>query len=436
MGRKRASTELIVYMNDALVGNLVKSSSGLLRFRYDEQWLEEPNARPLSLSLPLREQLYEGEKVYHFFDNLLPDNQALRARIQKRFNIGSNACFDILSHIGTDCVGAIRLLAHEQHEQATKINAKKVADNEIAKIINNYQDAPLGMSPDSDFRISIAGAQEKTAFLKLDNQWHIPLGATPTTHIFKFPIGNLVHHGIDLSQSVENEWLCLQILAAYQLPVNHAEIHQFDGCNVLVCERFDRKWNQVHSQLFRLPQEDMCQAFGLSSDMKYESDGGPGIPDIMSLLNGSLQANENRVRFFKTCIIFWLMGAIDGHAKNHSIFILPQGQFTLTPIYDVISAYPLAQDKQISWNKLKMAMSVRGKNKHYHWNKILLRHWQDTAQQAQLSKVVFNTIIEDVFDNIDNVIEHVEAKIPSGFPESIASSIFSEMKNLSKKIIR
>lgn len=34
-----------------------------------------------------------------------------------------------------------------------------------------------------DFRISIAGAQEKSALLRVDGQWCRPLGATPTTHI-------------------------------------------------------------------------------------------------------------------------------------------------------------------------------------------------------------------------------------------------------------
>ena len=52
---------------------------------------------------------------------------------------------------------------------------------------------------DHEFRISLAGAQEKTALLMHDGQWQRPIGATPTTHIFKLPVGRIEHAGIELS---------------------------------------------------------------------------------------------------------------------------------------------------------------------------------------------------------------------------------------------
>ncbi len=72
-----------------------------------------------------------------------------------------------------------------------------------------------------DFRISIAGAQEKTALLYRDNRWYLPSAATPTTHIIKLPIGKVESHSysIDLSQSVENEYLCTLIAKEFGLPV-------------------------------------------------------------------------------------------------------------------------------------------------------------------------------------------------------------------------
>lgn len=56
----------------------------------------------------------------------------------------------------------------------------------------------LGMQRDEDFRISIAGAQEKTALTYWQEQWYKPIGTTPTTHIFKLPLPYL-------ESSVENE---------------------------------------------------------------------------------------------------------------------------------------------------------------------------------------------------------------------------------------
>ncbi len=94
------------------------------------------------------------------------------------------------------------------------IDGKPVSDDEIAAIVNNLAAAPLGVGEDEDFRISIAGAQEKTALLRKDGQWFKPVGTTATTHILKPQIGRLPN-GIDLSNSVENEYLCLKLLEAH-----------------------------------------------------------------------------------------------------------------------------------------------------------------------------------------------------------------------------
>lgn len=433
MARKRLGSDLYVYMNTQKVGILSRLQSGQLNFTYDAEWLESPYARPISLSMPLQEQSYKNETVYNYFDNLLPDNESLRARIQKRFSINTNHCFDLLSYIGADCVGALQLLSEPLRDNSQcVISGKTVTDQEIGAILKNYREAPLGMQGDSDFRISIAGAQEKTAFLKYKNLWWIPNGSTPTTHIFKLPIGRIEHSGIDLSESVENEWLCLQIMKAFDLPTNIAHIMEFDGVKALVCERFDRKWSNDNSTLLRLPQEDMCQIFGISSALKYESDGGPNIKDIMRLLSGSNQATIDRMHFFKTCIVFWILGAIDGHAKNFSVFIEPGGRFQLTPIYDVLSAYPLAFRRQLDWNKLKMAMSVRGKNKHYHWNKILARHWAEMAKQCNVTDQLFNALFDEIFESLEKVIDLVSSNLPTSFPSVIAESIFDGMRKVKK----
>jgi hypothetical protein len=112
---------------------------------------------------------------------------------------------------------------------------------------------PLGMRPEEDFRISLAGAQEKTALLNFEGKWHLPLGPTPTSHILKLPIGYNEHSGMDLSDSVENEWLCHLILKQYGISIAGAGIHEFDGVKVLVVERFDRRWAKDGSWLMRLP---------------------------------------------------------------------------------------------------------------------------------------------------------------------------------------
>jgi serine/threonine-protein kinase HipA len=436
MGRKRVAAEMFIYMNGQKVGKLLQNAAGKLEMTYAEEWLGSEVRRPLSLSLPLSSQKHSGEVVENFFDNLLPDSQPIRNRIQARFGARTNRSFDLLWHIGRDCVGALQLLPEDASMDIRRVDAEPLTEAQIAATLRNYRTMPLGMGADTGFRISIAGAQEKTAMLHLDGRWHRPLGVTPTTHIFKLPVGRIEHSNMDLSDSVENEWLCHLILKTYGFPVANAEIATFDTIKALVVERFDRRWAEDRSWIIRLPQEDMCQALGVPSALKYESDGGPGIERIMELLFGSSEGLADRRTFMATQLVFWLLGAIDGHAKNFSIFLLAGGGFRLTPAYDILSAYPLVAKRQLDQANLRMAMAVRGKNRHYDWVRILYRHWLGTAQSCRFPAEEMEAIVGDLLDRMDEVIQTVTDQLPPSFPADVAGPILDEMREARDRLIR
>jgi serine/threonine-protein kinase HipA len=148
----------------------------------------------------------------------------------------------------------------------------------------------MGESDDDSFRISLAGAQEKTALTWHQGRWCRPHGATPTTHIFKLPMGLVGNRQADMSTSVENEWLCAQLAKAFGLPVAGCEMAQWGAQKTLVVERFDRRLAPSGQYWLRLPQEDFCQALGLPSHLKYEADGGPGLRQLSALLRTSANA--------------------------------------------------------------------------------------------------------------------------------------------------
>ncbi|ORJ62483.1 type II toxin-antitoxin system HipA family toxin [Geothermobacter hydrogeniphilus] len=434
MGRKRLGSELFIFMNGEKVGLLSRASNGKLAFQYDATWLDSKSGRPLSLSMPLTDQTYSGDEVENYFDNLLPDSQPIRNRIQQRFGARSNRGFDLLWHVGSDCVGAIQLLPEDTQVDVQKIESESLSDAEIAETLKSYRTMPLGMREDKEFRISIAGAQEKTALLRLDDEWHRPLGMTPTSHIFKLPIGRIEHSGMDLSDSVENEWLCHAILKAYEIPVANTEMMTFEDTKALVVERFDRRWSTDKSWLIRLPQEDMCQALGVPPALKYESDGGPGIEQIMKLLLGSAHSLADRRTFMTRVFLFWVLGAIDGHAKNFSLALKPGGEFQLTPAYDVLSAYPLIAKKQLEQRRMTMAMSLRGKNRQYQWERMFGRHWLSTAKRCNFPSDEMTQIIERIMGEMDPVIERVSARLPKGFPDDVATPIFDGMKRARERM--
>lgn len=438
MGRRSRTNALDVWMNGEKVGRWTVRSNGENEFGYDEQWLRSDRLRPISLSLPLRpaSQPYRGAIVEAFFDNLLPDAKVVRDHMRRRLRAVSARPFDLLAEAGRDCVGALQLLVPDQPPEGYKqIKGKPLSNKDIEHHLDRLGGQALGQVGDEEeFRISLAGAQEKTALLRHRGKWMRPIGATPTTHILKLPIG-VAPRGIDLSTSVENEWVCAQILAAYGLPIAKTEIATFGTEKVLVVERFDRRLSEDKSWIIRLPQEDLCQATGTPPGAKYESDGGPGIRVAMDLLAASTNGAIDQETFFRAQILYWMLCAIDGHAKNYSLFIEQGGGHHLTPLYDVLSAYPVLGMRagQLSPKKVKLAMAVEGKNRHYHWDSIVRRHWNETARRCGLGRDA-EPLLADLLSRTSTVIDKVGAKLPKDFPASVAEPILEGLKRASERL--
>lgn len=262
MARSRKSSRLNVFLNSRLIGVLNREASGAIDFRYAPDWLAWRHRLPVSLSLPLREDRYIGAPVLAVFDNLLPDNTGIRRTVAERVGATGSDAFSLLAALGRDCVGALQFLPEDQTPgPAGVIEAEPVDDDTIAATLSNLARNPLGLERDDDFRISVAGAQEKTALLWHAGRWQKPLGTTPTTHIFKPQIGEL-SNGLDLSNSVENEYLCLALTRELGLSTAKAEMATFGERRVLIVERFDRLIT-ADKRLLRVPQEDMCQALSV-----------------------------------------------------------------------------------------------------------------------------------------------------------------------------
>lgn len=328
--------------------------------------------------------------------------------------------------MGRDCVGALQFLPEDSElPPAGAIDARVLSGAEIADILADLGRNPLGIGDDQDFRISLAGAQQKTALLYWKDAWHLPHGTTATSHILKPQIGKLPS-GIDLSNSVENEYLCLKLVKALGVPVANAEIIDFAGKRVLVVERFDRQWTR-DKRLLRLPQEDCCQALSVPPSRKYESDGGPGILDIATLLKGSDTPQVDQKTLFKAQIVFWMLGATDGHAKNFSIRLAPGGRFRLTPLYDIVSTQPNFDARQTRRNQMKLAMSA-GTKCHCVIDTITPRHFLQTAEQCGLSPQTTKTTIEELLDAGAHEIDKVVAQLPKDFFEAIGTSIAEAAK--------
>ncbi|MBI3376458.1 MAG: type II toxin-antitoxin system HipA family toxin [Betaproteobacteria bacterium] len=440
MGRKSRARALSVWVNGKLAGEWRIPPRGETEFRYDSAWTASEEGRPLSLSLPLSLDAgsIKGKAVECYFDNLLPDSDPIRKRLQERFHTASGNAFELLAAIGRDCVGAVQLLApDEPPNDVQMIDATPLTEAEIERaLIHTVSSPSFAENPaDDEFRISIAGAQEKTAFLHHDGQWCRPLGATPTTHIFKLPLGLVGGMQADMTTSVENEWLCARILRAYGLPVPVCEIGRFGSQKVLVVERFDRQLHSSGKYWLRLVQEDFCQATTTRSSMKYERDGGPGMLEIARILGASVNRDHDLACLLKAQLLFWMLAATDGHAKNFSIRILSQGRFQLTPLYDVLSIWPIIGNaaNKISWHNARLAMSVRGKNKHYLVKDIQRRHFNEMAARCGLGETA-EPLIRDILAATPAVIASVQENLPEGFPQRVLDAILNGLTKSAKRL--
>jgi serine/threonine-protein kinase HipA len=427
-------------MNGILVGYWETTGQGG-QLNYFDEWIANEQSRPLSLSLPFLpgNAPLQGEMVSNYFDNLLPDNDAIRRRLARRFQTGGTDAFQLLAKLGRDCAGAIQLLPEDLvPTDIDEINGQVLNKGEVARRLRNIiSKEGLGQQDhDEDLRLSIAGAQEKTALLRQNNNWLLPIGSTPTTHIFKLPLGLVGHMQADMRTSVENEWLCSKIMDAYGIPTARCEIEHFEDQKALIVERFDRKLSSDGSWIVRLPQEDMCQANGVSPLAKYQSDGGPGITEIMEILLESDNAAQDRKNFFKTQIIFWVLAATDGHAKNFSIVHLPGGHYRSTPIYDVLSAHPVIGKKknQIAPQKAKLAMAVRGSTNYYLIEQIQRRHWIAQAKQVGLETKIAEQLIMEIIESTGRVMTAAAKLLPDDFPMDLAESIFNGMRKQCAKL--
>lgn len=413
-----------------------------MELRYEDSWLTSRSARPLSLSLPLPlvgNEPLKGDRVEHFFENLLPDSGAIRKRLAQRYSSGSEDTFDLLAAIGRDCVGAVQLLPVEEPPTGfDRIEGAVLNDEAVAALLRSTVLTAqfANRDKDQDFRISIAGAQEKTALLRHGDKWLRPVGATPTTHIIKLPLGLVGNMQADMRTSVYNEWLCLKFMEALGFDVAKADIVTFaDHTPVLAVERFDRKMHSSGTWILRLPQEDFCQALGVGPAQKYEADGGPGVERLAQVLSGSQNARADLRTLLASQVAFWLLAATDGHAKNYSIRLQAGGTYSLTPLYDVLSAWPIIGKgkNQLAWRNAKLAMAVSNKNRHYALATIMRRHFNATAMKCGWGESA-EDIISELLNRVELAITGVTRQMPADFPLDVAESIFEGVRRQAQRL--
>lgn len=371
-------TELIVMVEGVIMGRVYEQTDhgGTLSFRYEPSWIDLKDAFPLSVSMPLTEAPYRQRFIKTFLSNLLPENPVVLEAWEKKYHVSRNNPFGLLKHVGEDVSGAIQFvqpdrLAEYQNPGPAQIQWLSMAELTDRMALLRKDAAAFRLANDQG-RMSLAGAQAKTALYFDGQRWGVPTGRMPTSHILKPRIP-----GFD--DIVENEHLCQDIAARCGLAAARSFVLELDE-PVIVIERFDRLQHPDPERILRrVHQEDMCQALQKLPSEKYQESRGPGIETIVRLLRAVSTADQEDVsRFLDANIFNYLIGGTDAHAKNYSLLFGTNQQVRLSPLYDVSTQLPY-QD-QIPQ---RLAMKV---GRFYEIASIRLADWQSLARQCRLDE--------------------------------------------------
>ena len=396
---------LDVYLHRDLVGYLMQDDHGLMIFSYVESWLDKPNAMPLSNSLSLREEPFEDKECKGFFGGILPEEEK-RKLIAKNLGISAHNDYAMLEQIGGECAGAVTFIPADQPLPDHDYRYRQLSDEALAETLRELPRRPL-MAGAEDIRFSLAGAQDKIAVHVSGDKISLPLGGAPSTHILKPAIERF--EGV-----VFNEAVCMKAASAAGLPTAEVEFRQVEGIDYLLVERYDRQKRMVPGgPVFydRLHQEDFCQALGIGSEIKYQSEGGPSLKQCFALLRDVSRVPIIDLQCLLDAVIFnVLIGNHDAHGKNFS-FTYGEGSLItgkdirLAPLYDLVSTvyYP-----ELTPN---MAMKVGGESKS---DKLRPRNFEKLAIEANLAKPMVIQRVPELARIILETIDEIDIVHPVG----------------------
>ncbi len=319
-------------------------------FAYDPAYVAS-NGPPLSVRFPLAAGTVSGDELRHWLEGLLPDDgDTLRALRVEHDVAGSDTLHLLGTPMGADCAGAVQFCAPDRAVDLVAGNGgtDPITESEIADWLRALQTDPARrgrFASHSDSGFSLSGMQPKVAVRRMENGgWAVPYGAAPTTHIIKATRAEMFPHEAVV------EHLTQDVAARIGLPAARTAVANIDGLETIVVERFDRP----SGGSYRLHQEDMCQALGVSPALMYQRDGGPGPEDVAAVLRAHSGGSRDVERFCDYLLFQWLTASTDGHAKNYGLLLPGAGVARLAPLYDTASWLPYHQRRPTGTVRLSM----------------------------------------------------------------------------------
>ena len=411
------SRKLSVFYGQEPVGVLIEDDNEHYSFEYSAHWQEREGAFPLSLALRLNKDPFRHLETKSFFENLLPESGVLKELLPG----ADDNCFNFLSGYGRECAGAFAIVEGDRPPPDSWYpKNKEISLEKIYGYLERNQKLASSIMREEEGRFSLAGAQDKFAAIYRRKKILISLEGEPTTHIIKPPIPS---H----PDSPYNEYFCMKL--AGRVGLNIPEVDVIPGkLPLYLVKRFDRK--RGDDGVERIHQQDFCQALGLSSQKKYQSDGGPGLREHFKVIEEhSTSPGRDIVQFFRWLWFNILIGNNDCHAKNLAFVTTPSGP-ELAPFYDLlgVSVY--------SGYDGKFTCSIGG---NWHWNSYKFQNFELLARECGFSVEAIFRIGAELFKKMDIRLEREARSFRNKFGrvdavEKIESEVGKRMGHLRGKM--
>lgn len=393
-------SKLIVYYQEKIVGHLSFDKDERLSFQYDKNWLVFKDRFPLSLALALVEKTHGHLETKSFFENLLPEGE-IKNLIEAHGKSSIKSEFGFLQEFGGDCAGAFKILPEKAKIIQSKTPRKELRLEVIFKYLNEKKSLTDVILNKEGGKFSLAGAQDKFAVIFEKNKIYLPLDGSPTTHIIK----PHVRYFNSTHDTPYNEYLCMKLAAAVGLNVPKVDIIEGEY-PLFIVERFDR--TQTKTGISRIHQQDFCQAQGITSLKKYESDGGPTFANNYNLVKANSSAPIPDLNQLLKWLIFNLViGNNDSHSKNLAFLQTGEG-IRLAPFYDLLST---SVYKEIGQN---FAFKIGGQNL---WFKLKTRLFDRVSAELDLKEDVLPKMALKLLNDIEKKLPKLVEEFNERFPD-------------------
>jgi serine/threonine-protein kinase HipA len=335
-----------------------------------------PNAVAVATTLPVSDVpvTYLAGAVPPFFAGLLPEGRRLTA-LRNHVKTSSDDELSLLLVVGRDVVGDVQVVP--EGETPSESEALVTVKSSFAEVRFSEVLSGAGIVD----RSGIPGFQDKASARMIS----VPVARASRRYILKvdppeFPL------------VVQNEFYFIELAKSAGIPTVEAEIvADADGQLGLLVRRFDRTTGD-DGTVVSLACEDACQLLNLWPADKYNVTSEVVTKSIVDVCPAAPVAVRDVFRQF--CFA-WLTGNGDVHAKNISVLATRQGEWRVSPAYDLPSTLP--------YRDLTMALELNGKRDGYSGRQML-----EFAQTIGLTPKAAVRTITDLIDATDRMITDLE----------------------------